>query len=128
MAHDEVLVSRALAEARELVRTEVARLIDARQTVGYGPLYEVLSDYPLREGKGLRPALCLSAARAVGGRTDQVLLSAAALELLHNAFLVHDDIEDGSLFRRGRASLPELHGVPVAINVGDATNVLAMAA
>jgi geranylgeranyl diphosphate synthase type II len=127
MAHDEALVTRSLAEARHLVRDEVTRLLDVRRSIGYGPLYDLLADYPLREGKGLRPALCLSSTRAVGGRTDQALLSAAALELLHNAFLVHDDIEDGSQFRRGAATLPELYGVPVAINVGDATNVLAMA-
>jgi len=127
VVHDAALVSRVLAEARGGVRGEVERLVAERRKVGYGPLYDLLADYPRREGKGLRPALCLSAARAVGGRTDQALLSAAALELLHNAFLVHDDIEDGSRFRRGLATLPELHGVPVAINVGDATNVMAMA-
>lgn len=128
MAHDEVLVGRVLAEARAAVLGEVKRLLQARRRTGYGPLYDLLADYPLRGGKGLRPAICLSAARAVGGRTDQALLSAAALELLHNGFLVHDDVEDGSQFRRGRPTLPESHGVPVAINVGDATNVMAIAA
>ncbi len=127
MAHDELLVARTLAEARHDVQAEVARLVAARRRTGYGPLYDLLEDYPLREGKGLRPAICLAAARAVGGRTDQALLSATALELLHNGFLVHDDIEDGSSFRRGRATLFESHGVPIAINVGDATNVMSVA-
>ncbi|MGH9267961.1 MAG: polyprenyl synthetase family protein, partial [Acidimicrobiales bacterium] len=58
--------------------------------------------------------------------TDQALLSATALELFHNAFLLHDDVEDASLFRRGRATLLAAHGLPAAVNVGDATNVLAM--
>ena len=71
-------------------------------------------------------ALCFAACRAAGGRTEQALLSATALELFHNAFLVHDDVEDGSQFRRGRVTLFQEHGAPVAINVGDATNVLAM--
>lgn len=127
MPHDEALVSRTLTGARAAVRGEVERLLQERRRTGYGPLYELLADYPLRGGKGLRPAICLSAARAVGGRTDQALLSATALELLHNGFLVHDDVEDGSQFRRGRVTLPESHGVPVAINVGDATNVMAVA-
>ena len=126
MTHDAALVDRTLGEARDLVRAELHRLVDRRRRTGYGPLYDLLVDYPLREGKGLRPAICLSAARAVGGRTDQALLSATALELLHNAFLVHDDIEDGSLFRRGASTLVASHGVPVAINVGDATNVTAV--
>lgn len=127
VAHDGILVGRTLSEARAAVAAEVARLVAARRRTGYGPLYDLLADYPLREGKGLRPAICLSASRAVGGRTDQALLSATALELLHNAFLVHDDIEDGSSFRRGAPTLFESHGVPVAINVGDATNVMSVA-
>jgi geranylgeranyl diphosphate synthase type II len=124
--YDETLVSRVLAEARDRVRAELERTFAHRRETGYGPLYDLLADYPFREGKGLRPAICLAACRAAGGHTDQVLTSATALELFHNAFLVHDDVEDGSRFRRGRATLFEQHGVPVAINVGDATNVLAM--
>ena len=75
---------------------EIERLFDRRRRTGYGPLYDLLADYPFREGKGLRPAICFAACRAVGGRTEQALVSAAALELFHNAFLVHDDVEDGS--------------------------------
>ncbi len=126
MAHDELLVSRVLAESREAVREELEQAFDRRRETGYGPLYDLLADYPFREGKGLRPAICFAACRAAGGRTDQALTSAAALELFHNAFLVHDDVEDGSLFRRGAVTLFEAHGVPIAVNVGDATNVLAL--
>jgi geranylgeranyl diphosphate synthase, type II len=120
------LVARTLALARADVLGELERLFARRRETGYGPLYDLLADYPFREGKGLRPAICFAACRAVGGRTEQALLSASALELFHNAFLVHDDVEDGSEFRRGRVTLFQEHGAPVAINVGDATNVLAM--
>jgi geranylgeranyl diphosphate synthase type II len=126
MAYDETLVSTVLADARVAVRDELERLFERRQETGYGPLYRLLADYPFREGKGLRPAICYAACRAAGGRTEQAGTSAAALELFHNAFLVHDDVEDGSRFRRGRITLFEAHGVPVAVNVGDATNVLAL--
>ncbi len=126
MAHDERLVARVLADARDVVRGEIAELVARRRSTGYGPLYDLVADYPLREGKGLRPAICLSAAIAAGGRTEQALGSATALELLHNGFLVHDDIEDASTFRRGRATLFADRGVPVAINVGDATNILSV--
>lgn len=54
--------------------------------------------------------------------------SAAALELLHSAFLVHDDVEDESLYRRGRPTLQQRIGVPLAINVGDALNALSVRA
>jgi geranylgeranyl diphosphate synthase type II len=126
VAHDETLVAAVLAEAKQLVLAEIDRVVADRRRGGYAPLYDTLADYPFREGKGLRPAILLSACRAVGGRTDQALVSATAIELFHNAFLVHDDVEDGSQFRRGVATLPEIHGVPIAVNVGDATNVLAI--
>ncbi|HET7230954.1 MAG TPA: polyprenyl synthetase family protein [Longimicrobium sp.] len=126
MAHDEALVSRVLGEARTEVRRELERLFRRQRRTGYGPLYDLLEDYPFREGKGMRPALAMAACRAAGGTTAQALVSATALELFHNAFLLHDDVEDGSQFRRGRITLFEAHGVPIAVNVGDATNVLAM--
>jgi geranylgeranyl diphosphate synthase type II len=126
MAHDAQLVERTLADARAVVMGELQRIFAERCRTGYGPLYELLADYPFREGKGLRPAICLASCRAVGGRTEQALLSATALELFHNAFLVHDDIEDGSEFRRGKPTMLRRKGVPVSINVGDATNVLAI--
>ncbi len=46
--------------------------------------------------------------------------SAISLELLHNAFLIHDDIEDESEERRGQPALHQPHGVPAALNAGDA--------
>lgn len=89
-------------------------------------LYHLLPEYPLRAGKGLRPALCIATCRAFGGTIGSVLTSAAALELLHNAFLVHDDIQDGSRLRRGRPALHVLEGVPLAVNAGDALAFLAI--
>ncbi len=126
MSYDVQLVHRILSEARQEVLNELERLFAERRKTGYGPLYDVLADYPFREGKGLRPAICFAACRAAGGRTEQALLSATALELFHNAFLVHDDVEDASEFRRGKVTLLQEHGVPIAVNVGDATNVLAI--
>jgi geranylgeranyl diphosphate synthase type II len=126
MGYDAELVSRVLAEARARVWAELEELIAQRRRSGSGPLYDLVAEYPFREGKGLRPAICLAACRAVGGRTDQALKSATALELFHNAFLVHDDVEDGSALRRGASTLLASHGASVAVNVGDATNVLAV--
>lgn len=124
--YDADLVAAVLDQARRDVWDELERMIADRRRTGYGPLYDLVAEYPFREGKGLRPAICLAACRAVGGRTDQALPSATALELYHNAFLVHDDVEDSSSLRRGDTTLLASHGAPVAVNVGDATNVLAM--
>ncbi len=126
MPYDRELVERVLAEARGMVLEEIERIIVANRQTGYGPLYDLVADYPFREGKGLRPAILLSAARAAGGRVDDAQVSAAALELYHNAFLVHDDVEDGSDYRRGKITMLRAHGAAIAVNVGDATNVLAM--
>ena len=82
----------------------------------YGPMREFVA----RSGKGLRPALLIASCRAFGGRKEDALTSAAALELLHNAFLIHDDIQDLSEFRRGQPCLHDRLGVPLAINAGDA--------
>ena len=89
-------------------------------------LYGLISDFMGRSGKGLRPALCLATARALGGQGDGALPLAAGIEMLHNAFLVHDDIEDGSDLRRGVPTMHKRVGTPLAINTGDAMNALAM--
>lgn len=87
-------------------------------------LYEPMADYPRRQGKGLRAALCLAACAAFGGAEDDALSAAAAIELAHNAFLIHDDIQDDSLWRRGRPTLHRREGLPLALNAGDALALL----
>jgi geranylgeranyl pyrophosphate synthase len=89
-------------------------------------LYGLVRDFMGRSGKGLRPALCIATARALGGRAEDVFPAAAGLEMLHNAFLVHDDIEDGSESRRGAPTMHCRTGVPIAVNTGDSMNALAM--
>jgi geranylgeranyl diphosphate synthase type II len=89
-------------------------------------VYRIAADYPLRGGRALRASLCIAAARAFGAPTADAVESAVSLELLHNAFLVRDDVEDESEERRGRPALHVLHGVPTAINVGDALTVLGL--
>lgn len=91
-------------------------------------LYDLVPTYPNRTGKGLRPGLCIATNKAFGGSTRAVLRSAAAIELFHNAFLIHDDVEDGSEFRRGQPTLHKEQGIGIAINVGDAMNVLSFRA
>ena len=80
---------------------------------------------PPAAGKMLRPALCLLCCEAAGGSTERALPAAAAIELLHNFTLIHDDIEDGSETRHSRPTLWRVAGVPQAINAGDGMFVLA---
>jgi geranylgeranyl diphosphate synthase, type II len=114
-----------LSECRELVLTEICGMMPR---VKHGQrLYELMHDYPLRGGKALRPALCIATCRALNGYLEAVVRSAAAIELYHNAFLVHDDVEDGSELRRTGPTLHLKHGVPIAVNVGDGMLALSMA-
>ena len=80
---------------------------------------------PVGGGKRLRPLLCLLACEAAGGDVQAALPAAAAIEILHNFSLIHDDIEDNSPIRRGRPAVWALWGVPQAVNVGDALFALA---
>jgi len=82
----------------------------------YAPVWDLLN----RGGKRIRPAMVFLACECVGGQRPQALGAAAAVELLHNMTLVHDDIEDQSELRRGKPCLHITYGVPNAINVGDA--------
>ncbi|PRQ02679.1 All-trans-nonaprenyl-diphosphate synthase [Enhygromyxa salina] len=89
-------------------------------------LYGPMAEYPRRGGRGMRPTLCLATARLFGGSIEDAVLTAVSIELMHNAMLIHDDIEDGSEERRGRPSLHHQQGVPLAINTGDALALFSM--
>ncbi|MBA3946190.1 MAG: polyprenyl synthetase family protein [Herpetosiphonaceae bacterium] len=70
-------------------------------------------------GKLVRPVLAVLACEALGGKVEHALPLAAGLQLLHDFSLVHDDIEDHSAQRRGRATVWSLWGLEIGINVGD---------
>jgi geranylgeranyl diphosphate synthase type I len=76
-------------------------------------------------GKRVRPLLCLLCAASAGGDWRQALPLGAALELIHNFSLIHDDIQDNSPLRRGRPTVWQKWGQAQAINAGDAMFTLA---
>jgi geranylgeranyl diphosphate synthase type II len=116
--------SARLASYRELVLPVLLEAIPNKEPRRH--LYDPIRTFVERSGKGLRPALCIATCRAFGGRTPDVLPTAAALELLHNGLLVHDDVEDESEYRRAEPTLHTKHGVAIAVNVGDAVNALTL--
>jgi geranylgeranyl diphosphate synthase, type II len=89
-------------------------------------LYGLLAEYPGRGGKMMRPCICIATARAFGASLEEALCSAIAIELMHNALLIHDDIEDESEIRRGEPTLHLQHGIPLAINAGDGLFLLSL--
>ena len=72
------------------------------------------------QGKRIRPLILLLSTETSGGNWQDAVAAAAAVELIHNFSLIHDDIEDESEVRRGRKTVWKLHGLPIAINAGDA--------
>lgn len=82
-------------------------------------VYGLLSEFLSSEGKLLRPALCLSACAAVGGKEIDAAPAAVAIEMFHNFTLIHDDIEDSSEMRRGHPCMHVKYGLPLALNAGD---------
>lgn len=109
---------------RRRVADEIFRLIPNRRPVD--SLYALMREYPARGGKGLRPTLCIATCGAFGGHSEDAVKIATAVEMFHNAFLIHDDIEDESINRRGKRCLHTEHGIPLAVNAGDSLNLLAV--
>lgn len=82
-------------------------------------LYGILDEFVARGGKRTRPAMAMLACEAVGGEPHKALSAGCAIEFFHAAALIHDDIMDAGLLRRGQKCAHILHGEPLAINAGD---------
>lgn len=82
-------------------------------------------DPSAKRGKRLRPRILIAVAESEGGRAEDAFAAAAAVELLHNFSLVHDDIEDRDELRHARPALWVHRGIPAALTAGDAMCALA---
>jgi geranylgeranyl diphosphate synthase, type II len=88
--------------------------------------FKMVTDYPERKGKYLRPTLVLLTAQAMGFDPKLAISTAAAMQLSEDWILGHDDIEDQSLSRRGLPAIQEIYGNELAINAGDALHNLTL--
>lgn len=106
------------------VDEEIRSLLTEREP-SLGPFYGMmlyhlgLDAEHARGGKRLRPVLCILVFEALGGDPQRALPVAAAVELLHNFTLIHDDIEDQDPRRHHRPTVWSVWGEPQAINAGD---------
>jgi geranylgeranyl diphosphate synthase type I len=123
-----------LSKHLEMVDDEIKRVFEGRvfprqlydmMKYHLGWLDEDLKKAEQYRGKRFRPTLCLLVYNALSGVYDKALPAAAAIELIHNFSLIHDDIEDMDEERRHKATVWKLWGVSQAINVGDGMHVLA---
>ncbi|WP_309604355.1 polyprenyl synthetase family protein, partial [Phenylobacterium sp.] len=84
------------------------------------PVIPALADHLIAgSAKRLRPLLTVAAARLAGARDDAGLKLAAAVEFIHTATLLHDDVVDSSQLRRGRVAAHQIWGAPTSVLVGD---------
>lgn len=111
-------VLRRLSGKIRLVERELRRWIP--ESVEPEPLGKSMKHLFSAGGKRLRPCLVLLSCEAVGGKPEDALEAAAAVEILHTFTLIHDDVMDRDEFRRGVRTVHVLWGVPMAIIAGDA--------
>ncbi len=118
------------ARFRKAIEAELSTVLASGST----PLYDMMRYHlgwvdsrrsRLGAGKMSRPILCLAACEAAGGEWRRAVPAAAAIELVHNFSLIHDDIQDRSHERRGRPAIWKVWGEAQAINAGDAMYALA---
>lgn len=136
MSNEAVLLDELLAEMRTAVQQEMRHVLQAEIHPPVDHLHGMMqyhmgwldadfNSVSAKGGKHIRPLLVLLTAVSAGGDWRQALPAAAAVELLHNFSLIHDDIEDNSPTRRGRETLWHVWGIPLAINAGDAMFAIA---
>ncbi|HEX2868080.1 MAG TPA: polyprenyl synthetase family protein [Ignavibacteriales bacterium] len=114
--------ARLFEKLRIKVEDKISRLLVSKDPRSlYGPCEYIMQS----GGKRLRPLLVLLSAKAAGGDFKQAYNAAAAVELLHNFTLVHDDIMDNADKRRGRLTTHKKYDLSTAILTGD--NLLAVA-
>jgi geranylgeranyl diphosphate synthase type I len=115
------------------IESELQKQVSRFDTPRTKPFHEMLTYHmgwtgegagPEATGKRIRPLLVLLSTSACGADWQPALPAAAAIELVHNFSLVHDDIQDNSDKRRGRPTTWVKWGMPMAINVGDTLFVM----
>ena len=118
----------------EAIESELRNSIDDQAESELRQYYSMLAYHlgwegegagPEARGKRVRPLLLLLTCAAAGGKWQNALPAAAAVELVHNFSLIHDDIQDNSPLRRGRETVWRRWGIAQAINAGDAMLTLA---
>jgi len=105
---------------------EVENLEDLLKIKSFSPKIYPLIKSSLLQGKKLRAILGVLSYQAVGGEIEKAIHLAVAIELAHNASLIHDDIVDNDEMRRGNAALYKKIGVGNAVVLGDAMILLSI--
>lgn len=111
-----------LDQIQETIKPELAKLNAIIADTLNSPsalTNHIVTDYLRTKGKQIRPVLVLLSAKLFNGINERVLNAGAAIELLHNASLIHDDVIDQSMSRRGLPTVNSVWDNHVAVLVGD---------
>lgn len=113
--------SGGLGETEDAAMLEAVKALMLKLATGdrFERLGAIVQEHLLTGGKAFRARLALAAASALRVSPERILGWAAACELIHNASLIHDDLQDRDHYRRGRFSVWVRHGEAQAINAGD---------
>ena len=114
-------LKRYLASRQKMIDRALDRFLP-KENVKPSTIHKAMRYSLFAGGKRLRPILCLAAAEACGGKIDNALPLACAMECIHTYSLVHDDLPsmDNDDFRRGRATCHKVFGDGIAVLAGDA--------
>jgi geranylgeranyl diphosphate synthase type II len=115
-----------LSQRCQFVDTALNRLIPGSDTRPM-TLHQAMRHSMFAGGKRLRPILCLAAAEACGGKAEDAVYNACAVECLHTYSLIHDDLPcmDDDDMRRGVPTCHKVYGEAIALLAGDALQALA---
>lgn len=111
-----------LTVIQKTLQKELTEMNDIIRHSLYTPnalMNRVVTSYLETKGKQIRPIMVIVSAGLFGGVNEHVLHAGAALEMLHNASLIHDDVVDETPLRRGRATINQEWGNHIAVLVGD---------
>ncbi len=111
-----------LTVIQKTLQKELTEMNDIIRRSLYTPnalMNRVVTSYLETKGKQIRPIMVIVSAGLFGGVNEHVLHAGAALEMLHNASLIHDDVVDETPLRRGRATINQEWGNHIAVLVGD---------
>lgn len=111
-----------LEDIQQSIRPELQQLsecINSSLSSSNQMMNQVIAGYLESKGKLIRPVMVILTAKLFGQVNDRVIASAAAVELLHNASLIHDDVIDDSKLRRSLPTINNLWGNHIAVLTGD---------
>lgn len=112
----------ALEDIQQSIRPELKQLSERISSSLSSPnklMNQVIEGYLESKGKLIRPVLVILTAKLFGEVNDRVIASAASVEMLHNASLIHDDVVDDSKLRRSMPTINNMWGNHIAVLVGD---------